>query len=530
MKLMVVGGQKAKQYAEYIQGQFSIATNILAGDALETVERMAVLGNVMERVLVLEQAWTLDGVSTDERDIRKRIGDMARQARDRGGNEQYVFLARSPESAQICFEEIYDIWERSAVVLYGQSVTGVLLYELLSTDIAVLRPSLVYRPPVTAVEEPYTVAVEVPYDDVDVAIQPVGTQKRVIKKVRGAAIQRAGGAHPWYAQPKIGGSSMNGKNFGVTDMFSQTQAPYADKGFADESPYVPSGAVDMHNQLRHMFKTEGSVFAPQIQPVATIPVAQRVPVAGDLATLIRTKTHRGYVLAFIGPGGSGSTFMALNCAARIHSAGFAVMFIDGDLTGHSAQYLTRLGLSGDVLLAETDVRTLRAGFSMYSATQFSVGDGRFWSVPDKVAEEYEFIVADIPFHSIAKAAPLLTHASRMAITVDSSNWGIGKAVMVLFNSPVNVAPLIRERGRLVYNRSDKLSSGLFGEQVRDTTTIQNRVEGVFGARASAFTSLPVAAVVGSYASAEEYWYSDRLFSDSPEGAQLFDKVLCGLLG
>jgi hypothetical protein len=66
--------------------------------------------------------------------------------------------------------------------------------------------------------------------------------------------------------------------------------------------------------------------------------------------------------------------------------------------------------------------------------------------------------------------------------------------------------------------------------VRDAEGIKERIEEVLGARATAFTQLPVAAVVGSYASAEEYWFSERLFSDSVEGAQVFDSVLLGLLG
>jgi len=530
MKMMVVGGKRAREYADHIQSQFSIATSVLPGVSLEDVERMAVLGNLMERVLILEQAWTIDGVSLDERDIRKRIGEMTKQARDRCGNEQYVFMARSKASAQLCFEETYDICDRSVVVLYEQNVTVVILHELLSSDIASLRPVLVYHPPVTEVEEPYTMEIDVPQDEATESNTLV-MNKRFIKKTRGAALVRSAGSNPWYVQPQIGGSPMSDNNFSINDMFSATQSLSTEKGFADETPLVPCGPMDMNNQLQHMFKNGESAFAPKmVQPAATIPVAPVVPVSGDLTTFIRTKAHRGYVLLFIGPGGSGSTFMALNCAARIYSAGFSVMFIDGDLTGHSAQYLTRLGVSEDVLVAETDVRTLRAGFNMYSATQFMTADGRFWSVPENVSRNYDFIVADIPFHSLVQAAPFATHSTRIAITVDSSNWGIGKAAMVLFNSPVNVAPVIRERGRLLYNRSDKLSSGLFGVQVTDTTAIKNRVEEVFGARASAFTALPVASVVGSYASAEEYWFSDRLFSDSHEGATLFDNVLYGLLG
>lgn len=323
-----------------------------------------------------------------------------------------------------------------------------------------------------------------------------------------------------------------GSNFNVGNMFAPQKPTQGDRGFADESPLTLGGAVDMSGQLRNMFKAGESVFAPKLaQPVATIPVAPVQPVANDLASFIRQNARRGHTISFIGPGGSGSTFMALNCAARIYSAGFSVMFIDGDLTGHSAQYLTRLGITNDdVFSAETNVRTLRAGFNMYSASQFLAGDGRSWAVPVEIAKDYDFIIADIPFHSLVQATAFVVNSARIAITVDSSNWGIGKAAMALFNSPVNVSPIIRERGRLIYNRSDKLSSGLFGVQVRDAEGIKERIEEVLGARATAFTQLPVAAVVGSYASAEEYWFSERLFSDSVEGAQVFDSVLLGLLG
>ena len=532
MKMMVVGGNRSREYADHIQSQFSIATDVLPGVSLEDIERMAILGNLIERVLVLEQAWTIDGVSTDEREIRKRIGIMTQQARERDGNEQYVFMARSPESAQLCFEETYDICDRAVVVLYTQQATVVILHELLSNDIAGLRPALVYNPPITAVEEPYTVDIEV-QEDINNTAQQDSQSKRVIKKKRGASIQRAAGSNPWYEDTqKIGGVQMNGSNGNIVDMFTPARPTPTDRGFADESRMQPGSTVEMNNQLKNMFKQGESAFAPRTtQPASTIPVAPAMPVANDLASFIRNKAHRGYILSFIGPGGSGSTFMALNCAARIYSAGFSVMFIDGDLTGHSAQYLTRLGVKGDdVLSAETGVRTLRAGFDMYSATQFLTTDGRAWSVPEHIAKGYDFIVADIPIHSLESASTLAVKSTRIAITVDSSNWGIGKASMVLFNAPVNVSPVIRDRGRLIYNRSDKLSSGLFGAQIRDAESIKDRVETIFGARSKAFTDLPVASVVGSYASAEEYWFSDRLFSDSPEGGQVFDKVLYGLLG
>lgn len=540
MKMMVVGGNRSREYAEHIQSQFSIATEVIPGVSLEDIERAAVLGNLMERVLVLEQAWTIDGVSTDEREIRKRIGKMTKQARDRDGHEQYVFMARDRASAQLLYEETYDICERAVIVYYPQSVTVVILHELLANDIAGLRPSLVYIPPVTETEEPYTVEVDTERINDPIGFEQEQNQnKRVIKKNRGAAIQRAAGSNPWYEQSqKIGGRQMNGNmfgggsNFNVGNMFAPQKPTQGDRGFADESPLTPGGAVDMSGQLRNMFKTGESVFAPKLaQPVATIPVAPVQPVANDLASFIRQNARRGYTISFIGPGGSGSTFMALNCAARIYSAGFSVMFIDGDLTGHSAQYLTRLGITNDdVFSAETNVRTLRAGFNMYSASQFLAGDGRSWAVPVEIAKDYDFIIADIPFHSLVQATAFVVNSARIAITVDSSNWGIGKAAMALFNSPVNVSPIIRERGRLIYNRSDKLSSGLFGVQVRDAEGIKERIEEVLGARATAFTQLPVAAVVGSYASAEEYWFSERLFSDSVEGAQVFDSVLLGLLG
>lgn len=527
MKMMVVGGKRSREYAEHIQNQFSIATQVLPGFSLEDIETMAVLGNVVERVLVLEQAWTIDGVSMDEREMRKRIGAMTKQARDRGGNEQYVFMARSRAMAQLCFEETYDICERAVVVIYESSVTVVILHELLSTDIVALRPILVYTPPVTAVVESYAMSIELPYEVEQTHEENAGT-KRIIKKTRGAAIQRTAGENPWYAQQN-GGKAMKNPNT-VIDMFTPNQALPADKGFADETPLVPVGAVELTGQLQHMFKQGGRVFAPQTQtPAATIPVDPVLPVSGDIASFIRSKAYRGYMLSFVGPGGSGSTFMALNCAARIYSAGFSVMFIDGDLTGHSAQYLTRLGITDDVLSAETDARVLRNGFTMYSASQFLSADGRYWELPAELAGAYDFIVADVPFHSLVQASEFVGQSARIGVTVDSSNWGIGKAAMALFSTPVNIAPKLRENGRLIYNRSDKLSSGLFGVQVTDPLAIKNRVEEVFGARASAFTVLPVASVVGSYASAEEYWFSDRLFSDSYEGAQLFDRVLYGVL-
>ena len=65
--MMIVGGKRSREYAEHMQSQFSIATTVLHGDSLEDIERLTVLGNLIERVLILEQAWTIDGVSADAR-------------------------------------------------------------------------------------------------------------------------------------------------------------------------------------------------------------------------------------------------------------------------------------------------------------------------------------------------------------------------------------------------------------------------------------------------------------------------------
>jgi hypothetical protein len=248
-----------------------------------------------------------------------------------------------------------------------------------------------------------------------------------------------------------------------------------------------------------------------------------------MADFIRAKAHRNYLLVFIGPGGSGSTFMALNCAAHIYAAGFSVAFIDGDLTGHSAQYLTKLGITGDVLAAEARARSLRPGFDMYGATQFKSSDGRNWQLNPALVQHYDFTVADIPFSTIQQATGIILSAARIAVTVDSSNWGIGKAARSLFNIPIDLEPVLKSNARLIYNRSDKLSAGLFGSVVKDETSIKNKVDEIFGARGSLFISLPAVSIVGSYTSAEDSWFSNTLFSDSAEGSVLFDGVLRGLL-
>ncbi|GHU92734.1 hypothetical protein FACS1894208_00470 [Clostridia bacterium] len=526
MKLMVLGGKRSREFAEQVQSMFAVVANVLPGMSLDDVERMVVLGNLVERVLVLESAWTLDGVSTNERDVRKRIGQMTHQARERGGYEQYVFMARSEASARLCFEETYDICDRAAIVLYEQQATVVILHELLSKDILAMRPALVYRPTITAIEEPYSVRLDVAQDTIeDTEIK--ATTKRVIKKTRGAAIQRLRGDTPWYAVHRTGGNIMRDSLANSVDYFAPTSL---DNGFADNAAVVRVQSVDLSGQLSNIFNGSPNAFTPVVtQPAAIIPVAPVSPGFNDMAAFIRAKGHRGYVLTFIGPGGSGSTFMALNCAARIYAAGFSTAFVDGDLTGHSAQYLTSLGITGDVLSAEIEARTLRPGFDMFSANQFKATDGRAWRLPAEAVSRYDFTIVDLPFAAISQGAQALSVASRVAVTVESSNWGIGKAALALFNTPVEVAPVIRERARLIYNRSDKLSSGLFGAPVADDASIKRKVDEVFGARGGAFTLLPAAAIVGSYASVEDCWFTERLFSDGAEGAALFDSVVRGLL-
>ena len=127
MKMMVVGGSRSREYAEHIQSQFSIAIEVIPGVSLEDIERAAVLGNLMERVLVLEQAWTIDGVSTDEREIRKRIGKMYKQARTWTVTEQYVFMARDRASRNCFMVRSHTIfWRRRNVYISKERNRGIL--------------------------------------------------------------------------------------------------------------------------------------------------------------------------------------------------------------------------------------------------------------------------------------------------------------------------------------------------------------------------------------------------------------------
>jgi hypothetical protein len=538
LKLMIVGGKRSREFSERVQSMFAVAADVLPGQALEDVERVAILGNIVERVLVLEAAWTLDGVSVSERDVRKRIGEMTRQARERGGYEQYVFMARSPDSARLCFEETYDICDRTAVVLYQAQATVVILYELVATDIAGLRPVLVYNPPITETEEPYEVCIDVSEDLSDGSEYTQNAFKRVIKKKRGATVQRQRGDSPWYAERaserRIGGNQMG--NTGLAAPREPAPADYfntapTDKGFADESPLTPASPIAL--DLKSIFNghtAQPGPFAPNItRPDTRIPVVPQVPVSVDMAEYIRSKAYRGFTLVFVGPGGSGSTFMSLGCAARIYAAGFSTAFIDGDLGGRSAQYLTRLGIQDTVFDAETQTRVLRSGFDLFGAARFCSADGRAWSLPKELTEKYDFIVVDVPIVCLQQAAQVLTAASRIAVTVEASTWGVGKAALALFGIPVDLERTFRERGRLIYNRGDKLAAGIFGAPAWDDESVKRKVEEIFGARSGLFTALPYASIVGSYASADDYWFSDKLFSDSTEGAALFDGVVRGIL-
>jgi cellulose biosynthesis protein BcsQ len=488
---------------------FSIAAEVLAGVSLEDVERAAVLGNVMERVVVLESAWTLDGSSNDERAIRRRIGVMARQARERYGSEQYVFLARSPASAQICHEETAEISGRTAVVLYTQKITATILYKLLSVDIVGLEANLYYKPPQTPTVASYSKRLDVARDEVAAGVNP-HLNTRVIRKTSGAAELKSVGSSMWYG---VGGE---GK---LHDMFNQGTP---NQGFNDTSPITRQPAVNLNPQLATLFND--SAVPPSAQrPLAAINPQPQVAVASDLREFIQTKGHPGFVFAFLGVGGSGSTFMALNCAARIYSAGFTVAFIDADLTGRSAQYLTRLGIREDVLSADSEGRTMRAGFDLYGASQFMVD--RRWEIPAGMTSRYDFTFIDLPYAHVHAGAYALHEAHRVIVTVDSSMWGVGKAVLSLADLPFDLVPLLRERGKLILNKSSKLANGLFGVNVGDINDIKRRNNEVFRMRADNFNALPQAAVVGSYTTAEEYWFSERLFADSIEGGALFDFIV-----
>jgi hypothetical protein len=529
---MLVGGKRSREYSLWVQGMFAVATDILPGQALEDVERAAVLGNIVDRVLVLEAAWTHDGVSTNERDVRKRIGEMARQARERGGYEQYVFMARSRESAQVCLEETYDICDRAAIVLYEERATVVILYELIATDIAGIRLTLVYSPPATATEDSYGVHLAVSPDPSGTSGTNIIASRRAIKKRRGATVQRRQGDAPWYATQisQTGGITVTGlkerQELAPADYFGGLTA--RDKGFSDETPLTPivPGAP---TNLRNIFAGSSGA-TPFVQgiarPESRIPVAPQVQVSGDMADYIRSKAHPGFILVFVGPGGSGSTFMALNSAARIYAAGFSTVFIDGDFSGRAAQYLTRLGIRDSVFDADAQARVLRPGFDLYGAAQFGSGT---WALPPELVSRYDFTVIDLPITYLQASARVLSAASRILVTVEASTWGVGKAALALFGVPVDLERVFRERGRLIYNRSDKLAAGIFGAQARDDESIKRKAEELLGARCGLFTALPPAFVVGSYSTADGYWFSDRLFSDSVEGSALFDGVLRGVL-
>lgn len=542
MKMMLVGGEAAKGYAKHIEGHFSVAVNVMSGVTLEDIESAVVLGNVFNRVLVLEQSWRLGEGEKEEAKTRRAINRMAAQARERGGNEQYVFMTHSEKTARICIEETYDICGRVAVVKCTGRVTSVMLYDLLASDIAVIKPSLVYSPGITKVEMSYSVDIDFSKLEGKGEIDNGGGKApKVLKKVRGAKVRRAEGGNPWYSkegnmqQRQVNNYQQNaGMQGNVQGVYGQNQGSSyggqvvqsSSNGFEDTAPIVGSSDVE----LKDIFKNK-TMTTNIVQPKARIPVGVGQGISRDLKGYLSSKIQDRYVLTFLGPGGSGSTFMGLNCAARLHSAGYRVMYIDGDTVGRSAQYLTSLGLSGtdEVLKAESEERVLKQGFSMYSASQFKEVEGASWSIPEELLAKYTIVVADIPMAYINPATDIVKMSDSIVVTVDSSNWGIGKATHGLFQTPADLAPVIKAKGKLLYNRSDKLSAGLYKVQVTNDKEIKGRIESMFGYRSRAFTELPMASIIGSYTGAEEYWFSNRLFSDSPEGAALFDNIVSKII-
>ena len=286
---------------------------------------------------------------------------------------------------------------------------------------------------------------------------------------------------------------------------------------------------------------------PQQMPQQPVQNNGRVDIA-SLKRLLSPFASRGNSIVFISCGGSGNSFMAYNTASVLNQLGYKVLLVDMDTQCKTQSYISKntydnleldeaslmqavnsnsnISDKASVIKPNFHLLTMGIGSDAAPVSDMLQKDklGRFISMSKGA---YDFVVYDVSFQDATTyLTDLILNADNTVITVDTSQWGITKFMLLMSNIGLeDIQNYLFSRAQILFNKYRGLNK-LFGQKVKTgrdiTNVLDKQLLNIIGEEPDCFfRDMYIADVVNDDINVEQTWFTDVDYAETPVGQQIF---------
>jgi cellulose biosynthesis protein BcsQ len=262
--------------------------------------------------------------------------------------------------------------------------------------------------------------------------------------------------------------------------------------------------------------------------------------------------NRGNAIAVTGCSGSGVSTVAYHLANIIFRLGYTVLLVDMDTEGKSQAYISKdnykavdqhssnlmaalkssYGVDAYISVVQPGFRLITMGMGAEPVNlEKMIEVNKLQRFMNTVRTSHNFVVYDLPFrYAVGCASEIVFTVDNLVMVVDSSNWGITKAMLNICNiDSDDVMDVIFNKAQIVFNRFKGINR-FAGRRVRNLRGVLRlmdvMVEELEGTPVGyKFESLPISGVVPYKDEFELGWYGTKQYSNTPEGSKIFIDLL-----
>ena len=273
---------------------------------------------------------------------------------------------------------------------------------------------------------------------------------------------------------------------------------------------------------------------------------------GKLKKQLTPFATRGNSLLFTGCGGCGTSTIAYSVGNVLNAMGFSVLIVDLDTKYKVHSYMTReildnldaenAGLRAAInssnnldnysAVIKPGFRVLTMGMASDSTEITNIIDkskiNRFVNLAKST---YNFVIYDAPFEVATEHLPELTYlADSVTLIIDSSNWGVAKAMIGMANIPTEeMQDTMFSRAQIVFNKFRRMNR-IFGKKVKTyddiTKEMDRKILDLQGEDIGLhFAKMRIAGSINDDATIEDGWCADVSYSDTAKGQKIFLEVI-----
>lgn len=265
---------------------------------------------------------------------------------------------------------------------------------------------------------------------------------------------------------------------------------------------------------------------------------------------------RGNSIVVTGSGGCGTSLTAYNLANTIVNLGYTCLLVDMDTEGRTQSYISKdnydsidydsyglmsainssSGINAHIAITRQGFHLLTLGLgSDVKPIEQMLNKEKLSRFANLAKTSHNFVIYDMPFKTATDFAKDLTFmADNIVLVIDSSNWGITKAMLSVCNiESDDMQDAMFSRAQLLFNRYRGLNKVL-GRKVKSavdiTKAIDKQVLELIGEDTGYyFQNMHICGVINDDVAVEEGWFSNKPYSETPQGQVIFTELLCNIV-